>query len=106
MLSTTPEALEVIRGMISGIAAADSEDALENYPWNASREVQAAWKDEFVQRQIKRRDNVLQTLGAMLGLGGEVVATDYNERPGLLGRNDFITYGVCQHRDGSWSVNS
>jgi len=100
-ITFTTDAATNVSAMIRGITEADREDA-NGYPILGTPAECARWTEEFTQRQIERRNNLLVALAAMFGLGGNVVAEDN----GLLGRNDFLTYGVCQSRDGRWSVNS
>jgi hypothetical protein len=107
-ITLTTDALTNVRAMISGIQAADTAD-VNNYPMCGTKEEMDRFEREFAKRQVERRDNVLQVLNAIFGLGGEIVAENYSDRPGLLGRNDWLTYGVVQHPHldpRSWSVNS
>jgi len=53
-------------------------------------------------------NSALASLTSMIRLGGRIIGTEFNERPGVEGYADRlgIQYGVVLHRDGSWSVNS
>ena len=101
----TPEAIANVRAMYTGIAQADAQDAIEAYPHDGTMAERERWAEQFKERQISRRDNVLGVLITMIGLGGSLAA----DGEGLIGRNEFITYGVnkSSHNDvNTWSVNS
>jgi hypothetical protein len=101
----TPEAIGRVREMYTWIGQADAEDA-KSYPIVGTKEERERWTEGFKQRQTDRRDNVLGVLITMIGLGGSLAADGATD---LIGRNEFITYGInkSSHNDvNCWSVNS